>query len=437
MAEVCPKILVCTVGSWSSKNGSDTMASLLKDYDAANLACLYIRADKSDSPICSKYYHIYEQRVVRSIWQRGLKTGESFSVTEKGASSTVGDGEYLNEVKRYKLYKKIRSWWLILVRELLWKLGCWNTKDLNDFLTSFNPDVVLFPIEGYIHFNRITEYIIHKCNPNRVIGYMWDDNFTYKQHPYSIAYRIHRWWLRKGVGRLISACDTVFAICPKMKRELDATYNIDSVVLTKPLRTQGAFIQMEPQEPVKMIYTGKLNIGRDKTIGVIAEAMKEVNSNGQRVTLDIYTDTPLRDSIHSKLSASAGCELHGFVPQEQVIEKQQKADVLLFVEALSSHDMSARLSFSTKITDYLSAGKCIWAVGNSDLAPVEYLREKDVAMVSTTRDEVLEQLLVITGKRSLISLYARKAFECGMDNHNAEMIKNKFNSAIIGTKWGG
>ena len=174
------------------------MASLVKDFDAANLACLYIRADKSDSPVCSRYYHIYEQRVIKSIFDRQLKTGEIFSVTDESSLKET-DTEYQDEVKRYKFYKKVRSWWLILIREIFWKLGHWDTDDLSDFLTSFKPDVVLFPIEGYIHFNRITEYIIEKCQPSRVIGYMWDDNFTYKQHPYSLAYRIHRWWLRKGV----------------------------------------------------------------------------------------------------------------------------------------------------------------------------------------------------------------------------------------------
>ncbi len=424
-----PKILVCTVGSWSVRNGSDTMASLVKEFDATNLACLYIRADMSDSPICSKYYHIYEQRVIKSIMCSRLQTGEGYAITDD-INAKTDDEEYQSEVRRYKLYKRIRSWWLILVREVLWKFGRWNSQALDDFLVSFNPDVVFFPIEGYIHFNRITEYIINKCNPNRVIGYMWDDNFTYKQHPYSMAYRIHRWWLRKGIRRIINVCDTVFAICPKMKRELDETYGIDSVILTKPIRAKESFVPEKPHSPIRILYTGKLNIGRDKTIIEIANAMRVVNSRGQRVVLDIYTDTHLRDAIIKKIEASCGCRLHGFVPREQLLEQQRKADVLLFVEALSSKDMSARLSFSTKITDYLSAGKCIWAVGNPDLAPIEYLREKDAAVVSTSKDEVLMQLRKISENDNSIKIYAYKAYECGIENHDVEVIKSKFNRAL-------
>lgn len=430
MLNQSPKILVCTVGSWSTRNGSDTMASLVKDYNPSQLACVYIRADKSDSPICSEYYHIFEHRVVKSVFNKRVATGEAFSVNNQEVVCAEYEQEYHDEVKRYGFYKRIRSWWLILVREILWKMGRWNTKEFNGFLRSFSPDVVLFPIEGYIHFNRITEYIVKTCKPSRVIGYMWDDNFTYRQHPFSLGYKVHRFWLRKGVKRLVNLCDTVFSIGPKTKREVDSFFGINSVLLTKPVLSRGKPSFCQPQVPIKMLYTGKLNIGRDKAIASIVDAIRVVNKGSKKVVLDIYTNTPLSLRMINRIVVPGSSYLHGFIPQTEVIKEQQKADVLLFVEALSGNDLSARLSFSTKITEYLSAGKCIWAVGNKDLGPIEYLKEEDAAIVSTTINGIKDGLKRITEGQT-ISQYAQKAYDCGIHKHNKSIIKERFHTAVF------
>ena len=51
---------------------------------------------------------------------------------------------------------------------------------------------------------------------------------------------------------------------------------------------------------------------------------------------------------------------------------------MLFAEAVDGEAAKiSRLSFSTKLTDYFASGKCIFAVGNEDTAPMEYLKNED------------------------------------------------------------
>lgn len=428
------RLLVTSVDAWNSRVGSDTMSSLVSVFPSEMVASLNIRAKKSDSTVAGRYFHIVEGRVMRSISHPSEKTGEAYTVESGDVAQSIDEEK---ENKRYTQRKKCGRGVLVLLRELVWKLGHWKTKELDAFLDDTQLDALFFPIESYIHFNRINQYIIDKYHPKRVVGYMWDDNFTYKQHPHNLLYMIHRYWLRKSVKKLIGACDVVFAISPKLKRELDAEYGTESVLLTKPMKEGMQYVPYSSEKPIRMLYTGKLNIGRDRAVAEIADAMREVNKDETKVVLDVYTDTPLMGEVKRRIEASAECRIHGFVPQHEVIEKQRQADVLLFVEALSSRDMSARLSFSTKLTDYLSAGKCVWAVGNKDLAPIEYLRENNAAVVSTKKEEVLAQLRKIIDNKETIPYYAQKAFECGQTNHNKDMIQKRFISAITGTNWGG
>ena len=322
------------------------------------------------------------------------------------------------------------NWLYLFAREFVWVFGKWRSKNLNVFLENFNPEIVFFSIESYIHFNRINEYIIKKCRPKKVIGYMWDDNFTYKQHPHSLGYIIHRWWLRFGVKRLIRKCNTVFAICPKMKRELDAEYGINSVILTKPIYQFNEVKTSAPNNPIRILYTGKLIYGRDETIVQIVDAIKDVNKNGQKVLLQVYTNTELSPSMRERICVPGCCELKGFVPQSEALRIQKEADVLLYVESLSDTDLTARLSFSTKITDYLASGICILAVGNKELTPIAYLKEEDAGLVCFDRATIKETLTQMTQTPEIMREYAAKAQQCGKKNHNAELIQNIFYKAI-------
>ena len=427
MDNIHVKILASTVDSWSDLVGSDTISSLVSVFPPENVASLSIRASKSDSKVAGRYFHIIEGRVIRSILHPSTITSEEYN-----CSTNYYNKDFEAEEKRYSRKVSHGRFFFVLVREILWKLGHWKSPALDKFISDFNPDILFFPIEGYIHFNRINQYIIKKYKPKRVVGYMWDDNFTYKQHRFNLLYLLHRYWLRKSVKSLIRSCDVVFSINPKMKRELDAEYGINSILLTKPILNQDAPILKEVKEPIRMLYSGKLVIGRDKTIADIVDAIQIVNKDNQRVVLDVFSGTPLSSHMRKKIEVPGACILKGFVPQKEVLKEQQKADVLLFVESLTKQDMSARLSFSTKITDYFSAGKCIWAVGNKDLAPIDYFIEEDSAVVSCTKDEITKKLLSIVDNKTIIPTYAKKAFSCGTTNHNRDVIIKTFCDALLG-----
>lgn len=421
-----PKVLVCTVGPWSDTVGANTMSELFRDYPKDKLACLYIRADISNSDVCHHYFHIYEGRVMKSLYKRCVQTGEEYLLGEQGVSTK--DAE--QEKARYDSFRRKSNWFYLFAREWVWLLGKWKSKELNGFLEKFNPEIIVFPIESYIHFNRINGYIIKKCKPKKVVSYLWDDNFTYKQHPKSLGYKIHRWWLRHSVKRLIKKSTTVFSICPKMKREVDAEYDIDSVLLTKPIYQFNEVKQVLPTLPIKILYTGKLIYGRDETIAEIVDVLKIINKDGQKALLQIYTNTELSQKMKERICVEGCCEIKGFVPQDEALRIQKEADVLLYAEGLSNTNLTARLSFSTKMTDYLASGNCIWAVGNKDLAPIEYMQEEDAGIVSTDRETIVAALSEMVSNPTSILSYAEKAQACGKKNHDKEQILNTFNDAL-------
>ena len=412
------KVLVCSIPCWNKRIGSDTFSSLMEGYDIDKIANLYVRDGVPDSEVCKNYFCISENAVIKSIFSRKLIAGKHIITDNIPKEQTNQDKSI---VAQYKGTSHKRNYLLIFVREFLWMIGKWKTKELDKFLDDFAPDTVFFAMEGYTHFNRINRYILKRTHAKGV-GYFWDDNFTYKQSK-SLGYKIYRFFQRRDLKKTVKLCSDFFAISPKTKKEADEFFGIDCKILTKPVDfSNSEFAQYTPSLPIQMLYTGKLIIGRWDTIKIIGKALDIINKDSVKVKLDIYTTTVLGEKETNDLSPYV--RLLGAIPQNEVAAVQQKADVLLFAEALSGDNSKiARLSFSTKITDYFRSGKCIFAVGDADIAPMEYLKSEDAAFTATSFEEVLAALERIVVEPSLINDYAQKAYECGKKNHDKVNVK--------------
>lgn len=419
-------ILITSIPCWNQESGSDTLSSLFKEFAPETLANIYIVSGSPDSMVCSRYFNIQEWQVVKSIIRRNITTGHEVFVTKKNDSSSNQSKDFGAKSKVAIKRRRIYLW----IRELVWMFGRWNSRELNDFIEDFNPEILVFPIESYPYFNRINEYIIKTYKPKKVIGYLWDDNFTYKQRPKSLIYNFERFFLRRQVCRLVNLCTNVIAISPKMKKECDKEFGIKSTIITKPILNSLPFKPYSISSRINILYTGKLIIGRDQTLLTLVETLEKSGYKPDQIHVDVYTNTILPNVLKRRFGESPYCTIHSSVPQDEVLRMQQEADILLFLESLSDDNLTARLSFSTKLTDYFAAGKCIWAIGNSDLGPIEYLRSENAGIVSCNINEISDALSQMINDKNCISDYARKSYDCGKRNHSYDIITKKLRALI-------
>ncbi len=405
-------ILVCTVKSWNSKVGDNTFPLLLEQYPKAHIASLFIREEHPDSPVCNRYFRISESRMMRSILHRGEKTG--YLVPEHEPRQEEQPGLYAHKKRFY--YTKL------FCREIVWKLGKWKTKELEQFLADFAPDVVIYEMSRYIHLNHIVMYILQKTQAAGV-GCFWDDTFTYKQEN-SLGYKALRFFQRRNLKKLAGKTHAFFAITPKTKKEADAFFGIDSTVLTKPIPAATEYAEPNYSFPLRMLYTGNVGIGRLEVLKLIVDELQKLNADHIRLTLEVYTNTPLSEEDRQQLQTDYST-VYPPVPQEEALKLQKEADILLFVESLGADNQMARLSFSTKITDYYAAGKCIFAVGNKDLAPMELFVENDSAVTAFSAEELRRKLHQLSDT-ALLTEYARKAFAAGQAHHSCDSTRKVF-----------
>ena len=155
-----------------------------------------------------------------------------------------------------------------------------------------------------------------------------------------------------------------------------------------------------------------------------------------KAELDIYSQDQPSDEIMARINRGAS-HYKGFIPRTDVNKVQKASDVVVFAEALEGKNANiAKLSFSTKITDYLSNGKCIFAVGKEYIAPIEYFVKNDAAIVATSGAQIHKGISRILTCPWLITQYGRKSYDCGVRNHDKQLIDKRFietMNAIVGS----
>ncbi len=413
-----PKVLVVSTNAWRDNTGINTLIEFFKCWHPDRIAQIYTKSTLPKTTVCNKFFSISENAVMRSVINRSIMTGRE--VYNENVNSITDNPFAEEEQKIYSFYKgKVREL-LSFCREIVWKFGKWKTAELDHFIDEFDADVLFIPIYPTIYMGRIQKYIINRTQ-KPVVSYLADDNYTYKsvhKNPISL---MNRYILRKYVRYIVEHSTKLMVIAPKQKEEYDRIFDVDSVVMTKGID----FEPFEPYKvgnPIKMVYTGKLIIGRWNSLAAIAETFERINQNGIKIVLDIYTTDSLTDE-QNKLLNRNGCSVKGALTLKQVKMVQKEADILVFVESLEKKFRdTARLSFSTKITDYLRSGKCIFAIGDKNIAPIDYFNRYDSAVTATSYEQILEKLIELVEDPGVVSQYAKKAYDCGVEHHERERM---------------
>lgn len=425
-----PKVLVVSTNAWRDNTGINTLIEFFKCWNPESIAQIYTKSALPNTKICNNFFRISESKMIKSVFNRKIKTGDWVVNTKDDTNNS----EFIDEKSRYNNTKSGSARAIMrFFRELVWKFGKWKTAELDAFIENFDADVLFIPVYPTIYMGRIQKYIIKKTG-KPVVSYLADDNYTYKsisKNPFSV---IKRFFLRRYIKFIVDNSNKLLVIAPKQKEEYDRIFNKNSIVMTKGIDFEE-FVPYKPQIPIKMVYTGKLIIGRWKSLASIAKALEKINFNGVKAELDIYT-TDLLTPEQSKALNTGSSSVKGALTLDEVKEVQSKADILVFVESLEKkYKNAARLSFSTKITDYLKSGKCIFAIGDKDIAPIDYFNKHDSAITASSYDEIEEKIKLLIDNSNLIIKYSRRAHECGIKFHNRSVTNNLLikviNDAII------
>lgn len=413
------RILVITDVLWRNDNGvGNSYSNIFTDMPEVEIANICCQEGTSYNTVSKKCFQISEGILIRNIRNKANPAGKIEARREQHDESNNNGSNFMRALRRSRL--QVLFW----ARNCIWKVGRWKSPELRAFVDEFSPDLVFAQLQDKMYLNSLAAYVADYTNKPLVV-YAWDDVYSLKQFSLSPLWWIDRLFQRRSIRNLIRRCSILYTISNEQKEEYHKTLGVRTELLYK-----GKFFDKKPEieseaNPIQMIYTGNLYSGRFGTIASLCEELDQINKNGKKIELQIYSGTDLTEKQKNQLNKYEGVYFNGKVTESEVERLQNKADVLLHIEPFSlKGSLLCRLSFSTKLVDYFYKGKCIFAVGSSRCSAMKYLERNDAAIIATSLEDAKKNLVNLSTQPELMKVYATKAWECGYKNHQIELIQN-------------
>lgn len=297
-----------------------------------------------------------------------------------------------------------------IIRDLIWKFGRWKKNSaLNEFIKLANPDIIYLPLYASWYMCDVDKYIINNCKAP-VVGHISDDIYSYPPLlSGSPLFQFYRFILRiklRQLFKLVSYCE-VFA--QNMKCEYERLFNIPFYVIGKGIDENMPDNTYESvrkkQDCIKFVYTGNIGGGRYKVLADLAHAIDLSFQEGDAI-LEIYSQTHIDKKIKKAFSSCHSLYFKGSISKNEISKVQMDSDFLVHVEGFDKKSIfETRMSFSTKIIDYIMMRKPIFAIGPLSVNSISYLNDNKLALVASDKHEIQSALSKIQiGKIDTIDL---------------------------------
>jgi glycosyltransferase involved in cell wall biosynthesis len=187
-----------------------------------------------------------------------------------------------------------------------------------------------------------------------------------------------------------------------------------------------------PFNALRLVYVGGLHLNRWRSLLEIAGALEELQREGVHAKLHIYA--PAKDlEEHGVRLAESVIEIGGSLGPEEVSGVLPGAHVLVHVEAFDTDSRAyARLSLSTKITQYLAAGRPLFCYGPGEVGSCRYVESTGAGIVVGRQDrsELVNKLRLLCLDRDLRLKLGQTAWETARTHHDAEAVRERFRTVL-------
>lgn len=422
------KILVISGLPWRNDNSfGNTYSnwfSQMEDIEIAHI-CL---ADGLPTEVnnVSAYFQVSENALTKTLLKAKTKknsVGKTIrpSYSECIKHKEISDKSFYSKI--LSIGKKYHPPFLYLVKECIWKFGNINYNDMFSFIKSFQPDIIFMSLSYACFLDRVALKIYSEFKIPIVLEASIDV-YTLKQFSFFPSYWLKRFWVRYKSRQICKVASLLYVISEKQRLDYSRIFNLPIKVMYKFADIKRHLVDYNRMDGrLRYLYTGNLGLGRWETLSWLANALKN-SGNGY---LDIYTPTALTASQIESLSHEGVCSIYPPISPQQVIEEQNKSDILVHVESFSlKNKLEVRYSISTKIMDYISTGRCIFAIGPSNIASMEYLKNDGLALIANNKDEVINKINEINSHPEIIDKLANKSLSFAIETLDEKSQRLEF-----------
>lgn len=420
------KVLIISAEVWrDDTNGGNVLSNIFSGsgYEFAQIFC---NPGEPQNKLCKHYYQMTDSMMIRSILRKG-EPGKVLHYEDYPCGKTNQPQTAEQENKKfYSFFRNYRFEIFYVIRSLIWKAAGWKTEKLKSFIQDFEPDIIFAPCYASHEMLAIDRFAKSIADVP-VISYISDDNYGLKQFRLDPVYWLNRFVLRRNMRKTFKIYDLVYTMTEEQKYEYEKALGCKM----KILRKSGDFTKVPEKKyvnkPIRMIYAGGIYVGRWKTLAKIADAIRNVNKDGVKIVLDIFTGNTLTEKQKLLLHDGTNSIVHKSISLDELKQRYAESDIALHVESFElKYKLLSRISFSTKIIDCLSSGCATMAICWNQHSGYIYLKKHNIAICVDSVAKIANAIDSLISNPEQIIDYAEKARSFGLKHHQREDIKKEF-----------
>lgn len=384
-------------------NNGKTLVSIFEGIPKDNIYQIYLNSDIPDYSDECHYLQLNEKQIIGSF----LK-GQNICCQE--VQAILGEVSSVT-IKKYNIAINAKRFF----REGIWKVAIWRDR-LKAWLSDKHFDVVFFMAGDGIFAYDVYRFVMINVSSKGCM--FFTDDYVIGRTSHSLIACLRQYMLKRKIQKTLPYVKELYVISDEMKEEYDKLFELDSYVI-RNFSVEKMNVVDNKQETgqsdyLTMVYAGGLHYNRWKVLAQIANVLNEIScSEGCKCYLKIYSAQNISNKIVEKINIDGASEFCGTATASQIAKVYAAADILLHVESFDKKAIaSTKYSFSTKIPEYLSAGKCVLAVGPAEVASLRYLSDFACAVSNYSQlSSTLKKLIYNDMYRNFIKSNCKKHYD--------------------------
>jgi hypothetical protein len=367
MDERFPKVLVVSADSMESATGTGvTLRNLFRDWPSDRLAQLHLTGGGAGGAAVNRFR--LPARAVPVDWALRTAISSRRPAFADGAPSIAAVPLGVEASKSARRHADVRA-----LLDLSPVLECRET--VRD-VANFAPDVV-YSLLGSDRVIRIARSVARRTGAPLVPHFM--DDWPSTLYSSGELGGLARSVTMKHLANTLAESPVALCISAVMADEYSNRFSIPCEWFVNPVDDILA-VPPAPGPPIDMVYVGGLHLGRWQVIEEVARSLLRTAAD---CTLTVHAPQRDLDLVDVPDPLAAVLRLGGELEPPNVSARLSAAHVLLHVESFDeSTRRYTRLSLSTKVPQYLAAGRPMLAVGPPEQASMQMVHVSGAGVVA-------------------------------------------------------
>lgn len=404
-------------------NMGKTIGNIFSGFKKEELCQLYFRKQNTNAENCNEFFCIDDVSMCKSIFNRRYKTG----MPVKNNTTIIQTNKAEADVFEYG---RKRNGLIYTLRDLLWKIGKWNSKDFKIWIENQNITSIFLVAGDYIFPFNITMRLAKKYNIPLYI-YFVDEFYRTNIGKQTILAKIHKFMYRKKFKKAIENSKEYFCISESMEKYYSETFTKKgNVLMNTTTITKQSEKKNNKNDRLIISYIGNLGYNRWENLIDIADVIEE-NGLNEKIEFNIYSGEK-NENIITKLKSIKGLNYKGRINPEEVINKIEESDLLLHIENFEKMNIEkVKYSISTKIPDSLASGKVLLVYGPEEVEAINYIKRNNAGIVVNRKDDLINIFKEILSDKINKQIILKNATNLVEKNHRNKNIYDKLNKSLI------